>query len=531
MNVRKSAHRAEPRRRVRPLRTKLIGALLALLTVVCLVIGVISEFALGAFLTQQVDKQLHDTVNRSQSFNGGPGRDHGDALNALGTATGTVHALFSPGQTQAEILDTQQGSPVPNPQPMGLADQEVLRGVAADGKTHTVSLSEGSYRVIAVNTDNGVEVFGLPMDQADATMLTVGLILGGVALTAVIGAGVVGAYVVRRTLRPLDRVAAAAAKVTEIPLDRGEVGLSVRVPVTDTDPATEVGQVGYALNRMLGHIDNALDARQASETRVRQFVADASHELRTPLAAIRGYAELTRRANGRVPADIAHAMYRVESEASRMTTLVDDLLLLARLDAGRPLEESEVDLTRLVADAVGDAHIAGPEHRWRLELPEAPVTVSGDAQRLHQVLSNLLANGRNHTPPGTTVTTRLAVSADGSAVLTVTDNGPGIPPDLLPNVFERFARGDSSRSRAAGSTGLGMAIAAAVVSAHHGTVEVHSRPGRTEFEVRLPRAVLTIDAAVTEELPRVPGQVIRTSTGFSQERHNLGQGVAGTLDP
>jgi two-component system OmpR family sensor kinase len=238
---------------------------------------------------------------------------------------------------------------------------------------------------------------------------------------------------------------------------------------------------------------------------VRRFVADASHELRTPLAAIRGYAELTRRATGRVPPDIAHAMNRVESAAARMTALVDHLLLLARLDAGLPLEQAEVDLRRLVADAVGDAHIAGPRHRWRLELPDEPVVVRGDAQRLHQVLANLLANGRTHTPPGTTVTTRLAAPAD-SAVLTVTDNGPGIAPDLLPHVFERFARGDSSRSRAAGSTGLGMAIVAAVVAAHHGAVDVCSGPGRTEFEVRLPR------------------------TAFSQGRHNHGQARPDTVN-
>ncbi|TVT05019.1 HAMP domain-containing protein [Amycolatopsis bartoniae] len=485
--------------RVRPLRTRLIAALVALLTVVCLVIGVISEFALNAFLTRQVDDQLRDAVNRSQVFtHGGP--EHGDPLDASGTTAGTVHAWVSGSQPHGEILDTAPGSHVPVPQELGDDDLTTLDKVAVGGSPQTVSLSYGEYRVLAISTNSGVEVFGLPLDQANTTLLTVGLILGGVAAVAVLGAGVVGAFVVRRTLRPLDRVAAAASRVTELPLDRGEVALSVRVPVTDTDPTTEVGQVGYALNRMLVHIDNALDARQASEMRVRQFVADASHELRTPLAAIRGYAELTRRSNGRVPPEIAHAMNRVESEAARMTTLVDDLLLLARLDAGRPLERSEVDLARLVADAVGDAHIAGPQHRWRLELPDEPVAVAGDAQRLHQVLANLLANGRTHTPPGTTVTTRLAVSADGSAVLTVTDNGPGIAPDLLPHVFERFARGDSSRSRAAGSTGLGMAIVAAVVSAHHGLVHVQSRPGRTEFEVRLPR------------------------TGFPQERHKDGQG-------
>jgi two-component system OmpR family sensor kinase len=492
MNLGRSARGATgetaPRRRVRPLRTRLIAALVALLAVVCVLIGVISEFALGAFLTRQVDNQLHETVDRSQHFDG-MGPKHGDELSAAGTTTGTVHATISGGQIDAGILALQPGSPVAVPQRLGQPDQNVLAQVPADGVIRTVSLSNGEYRVIAVSDDSGIEVFGLPMSQANDTLVTVGLILGGVAAVAVLGAGVVGAFVVRRTLRPLDRVAAAASQVTELPLDRGNVALSVRVPVTDTDPTTEVGQVGYALNRMLGHIDNALDARHASETRVRQFVADASHELRTPLAAIRGYAELTRRSGERVPPDIAHAMSRVESEASRMTTLVDDLLLLARLDAGRPLESAEVDLTRLVADAVGDAHIAGPRHRWRLELPEQPVIVAGDAQRLHQILANLLANGRTHTPPGTTVTTRLAVSNDGSAVFTVTDDGPGIPAELLPDVFERFARGDSSRSRAAGSTGLGMAIVAAVVSAHDGTVSVRSRPGRTEFEVRLPKAV------------------------------------------
>ncbi|NKQ56916.1 HAMP domain-containing protein [Amycolatopsis sp. K13G38] len=504
MNVRKSAS-GRTRRRVRPLRTKLIASLVALLTVVCVLIGVISELALGAFLTRQVDSQLHDTIARAQMTDDHHGPDPGQALTISGTVTGTVHAWISSTGTHAEMLATEGDSHEAHPVPLGGGDEQVLSRVAGNGVVQTISLSGGDYRVIAIATPTGTEVFGLPLGQAQDTLFTVGLILVAVAAIAVLGAGIVGAFVVRRTLRPLDRVAAAASKVTELPLDRGDVALSVRVPVTDTDPSTEVGQVGYALNQMLGHIDNALDARQASETRVRQFVADASHELRTPLAAIRGYAELTRRSHGRVPPDIAHAMNRVESEASRMTTLVDDLLLLARLDAGRPLEETEVDLTRLVADAVGDAHIAGPDHRWQLELPDEGVLVRGDAQRLHQVLANLLANGRTHTPPGTTVTTRLAVSADGSAVLTVTDNGPGIAPELLPNVFERFARGDSSRSRAAGSTGLGMAIAAAVVAAHHGKIGVHSRPGRTEFEVRLPR------------------------TGFSQGRHKHGQARADTV--
>jgi two-component system OmpR family sensor kinase len=320
------------------------------------------------------------------------------------------------------------------------------------------------------------------------------LVVAGTVLSAVLLAGLLGTVIVRRTLRPLHRVAATAARVAELPLDRGEVALSVRVPEADIDPRTEVGQVGAALNRMLGHVGAALAARQASETRVRHFVADASHELRTPLAAIRGYAELTRRVTGPVPPDVAHAMRRVESEAARMTTLVDDLLLLARLDSGRPLAADEVDLSRLVIDAVSDARVAAPGHRWRLDLPDESVCVIGDAARLQQILGNLLANARVHTPPDTTVTTGLVV-ADGAVSLTVADDGPGIAPDLLPEVFDRFARGDTSRSRAAGSTGLGLAIVAAVVEAHGGGVEVTSRPGRTAVTVRLPASQPVYDLA------------------------------------
>ena len=237
---------------------------------------------------------------------------------------------------------------------------------------------------------------------------------------------------------------------------------------------------------MLDRIAGALSARHASETRVRQFVADASHELRTPLAAIRGYTELAQRKQAQLPEDVAHAMNRVESETARMTHLVEDMLLLARLDTGRPLQRDSVDLTRLVVDAVSDAHIAGPDHHWELDLPDEPVTVAGDEARLHQVLANLLANARTHTPPGTTVTTSLAVGDRGDVVLTVLDDGPGIPHWLQPNVFERFARGDTSRSRIGGSTGLGLAIVAAVVRAHGGTIGVQSVEGRTEFTVRLP---------------------------------------------
>jgi two-component system OmpR family sensor kinase len=274
----------------------------------------------------------------------------------------------------------------------------------------------------------------------------------------------------------------------------GEVDLAERVPEADADPRSEVGQVGVALNRMLGHVGAALAARQDSETRLRRFVADASHELRTPLAAIRGYSELAARRAGDLPPEVADLLDRVGSQTERMTALVEDLLLLARLDAGRPLARERVDLTRTVVDAVTDAHVAAPEHRWSLDMPEADdeddgseLDVVGDPERLHQVVSNLLANARTHTPPGTTVSVRLA-RENGDVHLLVRDDGPGIPTDLLPHVAERFARGETGRARSTGSTGLGLSIVAAVVAEHGGELRIDSVPGDTRFEVVLPVA-------------------------------------------
>lgn len=362
-----------------------------------------------------------------------------------------------------------------------------IAAVPRDGNAYTRTIGGDEYRIISTTRANGTTVVtALPMAQVNATLTKMTVIGGVVALIGVAATAIAGTIIIRVTLRPLRRVAATASRVAELPLERGEVALSVRVAEVDTDPRTEVGQVGAALNQMLGHIGNALAVRHASETRMRQFLADVSHELRTPLAAISGYAELTRRTREPVPPDVTYAMSRVESESARMTSLVSDLLLLARIDSGRPLEHESVDLSDLVVHAVSDAHVAAPGHRFSLDLPEEPVSVTGDAARLHQVLANLLANARTHTPPGTLVTASLSATAT-DAIIAVVDNGPGIAPELLPQIFERFARGDSSRSRAAGSTGLGLAIVAAVIEAHHGRVEASSVPGRTAFVVRLPR--------------------------------------------
>ncbi|MFI7024524.1 ATP-binding protein [Micromonospora sp. NPDC049900] len=469
------------------LRTRLVVTLVALLAVVSMAIGGLTTVALRQFLISRLDQQLQSMPGGRPGVpwepvpGGGPW--NGDVRVPRGFPSGTISARIVDGQvTEAWTLVGRQEQEVP------VTEVSALARVPTDGRPRSVDLGErGGYRLVARPSATGTaRVLAVPLSGVRETVWWMVAAQAGVTAAGVLVAGTAGALIVRATLRPLRRVAATAAHVSELPLDRGEVALSERVPVADTDPRTEVGQVGSALNRMLGHVAAALAARQASETRVRQFVADASHELRTPLAAIRGYAEVARRGRDRVPPDVAHALRRVESESTRMTRLVEDLLLLARLDSGRPLAVEPVDLTALVVDAVSDAHVAGPEHRWQLDLPDTVVRVPGDPARLHQVLANLLTNARVHTPPGSTVTTGLRL-ADGVAELRVADDGPGVPPELRPEVFERFARGDSSRSRAHGSTGLGLAIVAAVVEAHHGTVTLDTRPGETVFTVRLPR--------------------------------------------
>lgn len=474
----------------RSLRTRLVFALVALLAVVSVAIGGLTTVALRHFLVDRLDAQLSPATAMRGDRPGRPAFPGSGPAIPPGSPSGTVVAVITDGRvTSAQTLTNSPSSddPFPDEQAVPVGEVAALADLPVGATPRTVDLgARGDYRAVARQYwDGRVRVVAMPLSGVQETVWALVAAQAGVAAVGLVIAGAAGALIVRATLRPLNRVATTATRVTELPLDRGEVALAVRVPAEDTDARTEVGQVGAALNRMLGHVADALAARQASETRVRQFVADASHELRTPLAAIRGYAEVARRGRDEVPADVAHALRRVESESTRMTSLVDDLLLLARLDTGRPLAVEPVDVTALVIDAVSDAHVAGPEHRWQLDLPDVVIRVPGDAARLHQVVANLLANARVHTPPGTTVTTTLSVDGN-DAVLAVADDGPGVPAELRPAMFERFARGDSSRSREHGSTGLGLAIVAAVVEAHHGTVAVHSRPGRTVFTVRLP---------------------------------------------
>lgn len=343
----------------------------------------------------------------------------------------------------------------------------------------------GSFRVAAEAVGDSVVVSGLSARDVSATVASLGgilvVVMGAALLLAVSGI----AWLVTVTLRPLRRVADTAERVSRRPLAVGTVMLPERVELVE-DPRTEVGRVGSALDTLLGHVEAALGSRQESEGRLRTFIADASHELRTPLASIRGYAQLAQTEGAEMTATQARSFDRIEAESERMGALVEDLLLLARLDAGQALQREPVDVTMLAIEAAGDAYAAHPSHEWPVEVEE-PIEVVGDGHRLRQVLINLLGNAGRHTPAGTRVTT--SVGRDGGHVrIVVADNGPGIEPDFLPKLFDRFSRGDLARNRASGGTGLGLSIAAAIVQAHDGAIEVASDPDGATFTVTLPLA-------------------------------------------
>jgi two-component system OmpR family sensor kinase len=460
------------------LQRRLVLALVAQLAVVSEIVGATSVLALRQNLVGRLDQQVGAELRFIEGILTGQPAAQGDPL---GSRASVRLVQASDGSTIHEYVDAERES-----RPLTAVQQRQLLAGAHGERPVDVTLDGiGQFRVASGERGGIRFIVGLSTAEVTATTDSLILIFALVTLAALLVAAVAGTLVVRVALRPLGRVAATATRVSELPLDKGEVALAERLADDDADPRTEVGQVGSAFNRMLGHIESALVARQRSEDKVRQFVADASHELRTPLASIRGYSELTRRGGHTLPDDVVRALGRIESESVRMTSLVEDLLLLARLDAGRELVLGEVDLVPLVADAVSDAHAASPGHEWSLDAPDSPVIVSGDGGRLHQVVANLLANARVHTPEGTRVDTVLRVDA-GQAVLTVTDDGPGISEQLQSVLFERFARGDGSRARATGSTGLGLSIVAAVVEGHGGEVAVESEPGRTRFTVRLP---------------------------------------------
>lgn len=487
-----------PRRSARrwSLQTRLMATVIGIVSLILVIVAIATSAALGRVLEANLDAQLQNAAEqagRALQFSGFPGtREAYDVLNEGRQEPGF---LFVVQPIDGELSGAYVSDDL---EVVRMTDEQLQRVVDSigEGGFSTVSLGAGlgDYRVVPVRGDSFIALAGLPVSEVRSTigetLTTIALVTAGGLL--LLAAAI--ALVIRAGLKPLRAVADTATRVAALPLAEGAVSITERVPDDETDEHTEIGRVGHALNTLLDHVGASLDARQRNEERMRRFVADASHELRTPLASIRGFSELSLRALQQAP-DAAPrpetvetteaSLERIQAQSIRMTGLVEDLLLLARLDEGQELVYGSVDLSRLAIEAIADATPAGPDHEWELDLDEEPVVVLGDAGRLHQVVGNLLANARTHTPAGTRV--RLSVTRAGDdAVLRVHDDGPGVDPAIADELFERFSRGDRSRARKTGGTGLGLSIAQAIVRAHGGSIAVRSAPGDTTFEVRLP---------------------------------------------
>jgi two-component system, OmpR family, sensor kinase len=458
------------------LRARLVVGLAALVLGSLLVADVVTYFSLWSQLQGRVDEQLLTAADQPQVLFGPGGGNpfrlpHGpDQGRPPGFATwearvgddGTVYQLLSPDQTDSS---NQPQLPVP------------LSSVPANTPTTVPGTGGSQWRLLVKPPADGEYlVVAVSMSEVDAAlsgMVQLDAEIGAAALAAMV---VLSLLIVRIGLRPLERMGHTAEAIAGGDLSRR---------VSPATPRTEIGRLGLALNGMLSQIEAAFAERKQSEQRLRRFIADASHELRTPLTSIRGYAELLRRGAERSPEDSELARRRIEEESTRMSVLVDDMLLLARLDQGRPLEREPVDLQAIARDAWADAYAVAPVRPVTLHAPER-VVVTGDDMRLRQVVGNLVRNAIVYTPSASPIEIGLA-RTDGHAVLTVADHGPGLPSDVAARVFEPFFRGDTGRSRDRGGAGLGLSIVAAVVAAHQGEVRVRqTEGGGATFEVELP---------------------------------------------
>jgi two-component system, OmpR family, sensor kinase len=478
-----------------PLQVKLIAAVLVLVTVALALIGLASVAALDGYLVGRLDDQLQ-LVARDSAGAGPPGFDGRGPGHRGPPSPYLVQYRLADGR-----LDEQDENPLEQGRPPPRVPDDPAWFEANAGETTTVPAAGGGGRwrvAVAPRRDGsgGSVVVAASLDGIDATIRQLRLIDLGVSLIVLAALAGVGAAIVRASLRPLVEIEQTARAIAAGDLTR-------RVP--ERDPGTEVGRLGRALNTMLAQIESAFGARAASEAsarrsedRMRRFVADASHELRTPLTTIRGFAELYRQGAARDPAELDRLMWRIEDQAARMGLLVEDLLLLARLDTERPLDRQPVDLLALAAEAVNDARAVAPDRRIELVLGgdngdhDGVLVVLGDDRRLRQVLANLVNNALTHTPAGSPIEVRAGTSTlDGrpGAAVEVVDHGPGLAPEQAERVFERFYRADPARSPADGGSGLGLSIVAALVAVHGGTVAVDSVPGRgARFRVVLPLA-------------------------------------------
>ena len=467
--------------RRRSLRRQLVIGVSAIVSTALMGTGAVAIMSLRNEVDSLSDAQV---ANSLSAFKYSYTKARRGELTVPGQAPGTVIVLLS-GGSPVFSASFSDGEPVPAP-------SEALRAVQSidwsTGDPVTVRLGDlGPHRVGSRDIGNGERlVSAVSLEAAHRTLAHNTVIVAGLVLVALVVTAAGTVVVVRHALRPLRRVAAIAGHVATLPLDADEYRITARVAEQDTDRETEVGVLGTTLNQMLDNVDSALTGMAESDRRMKQFLSDASHELRTPLASILGYAELTRQESEMLPPMTEYALERIEAESRRMATLVSDLLLLSRLDEGQDLQLEDLDLCGLVADAVNDAIVTAPGHRFVTALPDHPMWVRGDRVRLQQLVANLLGNARMHTPEGVTVTVGVAKDGEDTVELTVADDGPGIPAAIMPNLFGRFVRADKARSREMGSSGLGLAIVASIVEAHGGTVTADSVPGRTVFTVLLP---------------------------------------------
>jgi len=461
------------------LRGRLLIGVISLALIGLLVLNVAIYASLQNFLIGRVDAQMRAGVDEVASALGAPARG---PIQRTAFPLGTVAELLGPDGSVVNVkgVDNGFGSATLSVTPV-LPKSLPNTDLDVPASPFTVAGSDGMTQFRMTDWREGrfggqVIVLAVPLTDIQSTLRGLLVSQSLVSIGVVAGTALLAFLIIQVGLQPLRRMGVVAGEIAA-----GDYSRRVE-PATSK---TEIGRLGLALNAMLTQIEAAFAERTASERRLRRFIADASHELRTPLTSIRGYSEMLRRGASQSPTDSDLARRRIEEESVRMSALVDDMLLIARLDQGRPLETKPVDLQAIARDAVDDARAVAPQREITLNASE-PVVVSGDDTRLRQVLGNLVRNALVHTPSKTPI--EVAVSTEDSvARMSVADHGPGLPPDAAERIFEPFYRADPSRSRDSGGAGLGLSIVSAVVAAHGGRVDVkETSGGGATFEVELP---------------------------------------------
>lgn len=498
-------------RRGHSLQFRLVLLISSILGVMVTIIGAVSIAVQNDILVRRIDEQLaisrgmvvgpdgwvlFDTFPSSPSPNppggaegigensplgAGPGSPRLGSIDVVTTAQGVLYAEAVTDEGEILSLTTDQIT-------------ELLAASAAASGPITVRLPDlGAYRVLASDLDADLTIIvGQSLKQVNQTTRNLILIFAITALTGVTLASAAATLLVRRELHPLETLRQATSEVSETSLTSGAVALAPRATEPEFSRGTEVGDLAISFNQMMDHLEDSLRQRELSEEKLKRFAADASHELRTPLATVSGYAEFAERQGGDLPDDVSMSLDRIRNESTRMAQIIEDLLLLARLDNGGVRPRSTTWVAPIILEAVADAQVVDPGRTWQVDLPDGsaewkvPLT---DAD-LRRILANLLSNARAHTPAGTGVRVAAKETADAEVVVEVADYGPGIDSALLPHVFDRFVRGDAARTAlGAGqvrSTGLGLAITKELVDAAGGSIGVRSHPGLTVFTLILP---------------------------------------------